>query len=54
MAFSVGGLADPITIDPKAITNPHRVITGDGDIDASPLIVARDCVGMVIASSEGC
>jgi hypothetical protein len=35
MAFSVGGLADPITIDPRAITNPHRFITGDGDIEHS-------------------
>jgi len=34
VAFSVGGLADLITIDPRAITNPHRFITGDGDIDA--------------------
>ena len=34
VAFSVRGLADLITIDPRAITNPHRFITGDGDIDA--------------------
>jgi len=33
-AFSVGGLADPITIDPVDITNHHRFIPGDGDIDA--------------------
>jgi hypothetical protein len=32
VAFSVGGLAEPITMD-GATTNRHRFITGDADIE---------------------
>jgi hypothetical protein len=49
VAFSVGGLADPITIDPRAITNHHRFITGDADIDLRRREVAMICETKLVA-----